>query len=189
MIIKFRFEGTQPLMLNNAQTVNPFNEYTKKLKPLTAKRNKTEEDDLEICRLKFNASLYFDNNGRYIIPANNVWKSICTAAKELKMGPRFEKSFMVYQDSLLDFPEKDMTPDELWKEGSHVDIRDCSVKKNRINACRAIFTQWAIDVECMFDESQINKEDVLHVVNIAGLRYGIGTYRLKFGRFKATEIK
>jgi len=42
--IKFQIEGTQPLMLNNNQVVNPFNKYTKMLKPLTAKKKKTEAD-------------------------------------------------------------------------------------------------------------------------------------------------
>lgn len=33
--IRLKVEGTQPLMLNNNQVVNPFNKYTKMLKPLT----------------------------------------------------------------------------------------------------------------------------------------------------------
>ena len=186
--IKFRIEGTQPLLLNNAQTVNPFNEYTKKLKPLTSKRNKTEEDEYEIFRLKFEASLYYEN-GQYIIPANNIWKSVCTAAKEFKLGAKFERSFFIFQDCAIDFPEKELTPQQLWEEGSHVDIRDCGIKGNRINACRAIFNHWGLDVECAYDENQIDKDEIVRIVQIAGLRYGVGTYRKRFGRFKAAEIK
>lgn len=48
--IKFRITGTMPLMLNNPQTVNPFNEFTKKLKPLTSKRTKTDDDMLETVK-------------------------------------------------------------------------------------------------------------------------------------------
>ena len=39
--LRFKVVGTQPLMLNNNQTVNPFNEYAKKLKEFTSKRKKT----------------------------------------------------------------------------------------------------------------------------------------------------
>ena len=42
--IKFRMTGTCPLMLNNPQTVNPMNEFTKAISELTSKRKKTDED-------------------------------------------------------------------------------------------------------------------------------------------------
>ena len=51
--IKFRITGTCPLMLNNPQTVNPMNEYSKALKELTSKRTKTDEDQNEIFHLKY----------------------------------------------------------------------------------------------------------------------------------------
>ena len=40
--IKFRMTGTCPLMLNNPQTVNPMNEFTKAISALTSKRKKTD---------------------------------------------------------------------------------------------------------------------------------------------------
>ena len=66
--LKLKITGTTPLMLNNPQTVNPFNEYSKLLKPLTSKRTKTEEDLMEISRIKFLSCLYV-NNGAYVIPS------------------------------------------------------------------------------------------------------------------------
>lgn len=81
--IKFRITGTMPLMLNNPQTVNPFNEFTKKLKPLTSKRTKTDDDMLEIYKLKFLASLYTNSQGRYILPAEHIANALIAAAKEV----------------------------------------------------------------------------------------------------------
>lgn len=186
--ISLKIEGTQPLMLNNPQTVNPFNEYTKALKPLTSKRKKTDDDYVQIYRLQFEASLYV-KNGVYIIPGEHFWKSVCTAAKEQKMGKKFEQSFFIAEDSVLDFPEKKLSVDELYEEKSHVDIRDAGIKDNRIPACRAIFSEWKTTVECYFDDTQIDYNDVLRFFEIAGLRYGIGTYRQKYGRFSIKEIK
>ena len=40
-------------MLNNPQTVNPMNEFTKAISALTSKRKKTDEDQNEIFHLKF----------------------------------------------------------------------------------------------------------------------------------------
>lgn len=186
--IKFKVEGTTPLMMNNPQTVNPFNSYTVALKELTAKRKKTEDDMENIFRLKFLASLYVDNDGHYIIPADHFHRSVISAAKEQKMGTKFMQSLFIYQDCLLDFPEKAMTPEQLWAEKSHVDVRDCVVQRARITACRAIFNKWSATVECWYDETQIDEADIVRFFNIAGIRHGIGTYRAKFGKFKAEKI-
>lgn len=187
--IKFRIEGTQPLMTNNPQTVNPFNEYTKALKVLTAKRKRTEDDQLKIFRLKFAASLYIKGDGTYYIPCDHFHKSVCDAAKEQKMGTKFKQSFFVYTDCPLEFPDKDKDPDRLFDEcKQYVDVRDAGIKGDRIPACRAIFPRWSTTVECFYDESQIDESDIIRFMEIAGLRKGVGTYRIKFGRFKATKI-
>ena len=99
----FKIEDSQPLMLNNSQVVNPFNKYTLALKPLTAKKKKTEDDMNEIYRLQFESSLYMKGD-TYIIPCDHFWKSVCTAAKEQKLGKKFEQSFQIMEDCILDFP-------------------------------------------------------------------------------------
>jgi len=187
--VTFKVKGITPLMLNNSQVVNPFNKYTVALKPLTAKRKKTEEDMTQIYQLQFESSLYMKGD-TYIIPSDHFWKAVCTAAKEQKLGKKFEQSFQVMEDSILDFPEKDMTPQELFKEGSHVDIRDCVIMgRSRVPACRAIFTTWQTEFTCWFDENQIDEKDICNIVDIAGIRYGVGTYRKKYGKFEATKVK
>lgn len=181
----FKLTGTNGLMLNNSQTVNPFNKYTLALKPLTAKRKKTDDDYNEIYRLQFESSLY-TKDGVYILPSDHFWKSICTAAREQKLGKKFEQSLQVVEDAVLDFPEKGMSPDELYKDGSHVDVRDGVVTGNkRITVCRAIFNEWSATFTVWFDETQIDQKDLERIVEIAGQRYGVGTYRKKYGRFHA----
>lgn len=184
----FAIEGTQPLMLNNSQVVNPFNKYTLALKPLTAKRKKTEDDINEIYRLQFESSLYMKGNV-YVIPGDHFWKSVCSAAKEQKLGKKFLQSFHIQEDCSLIFPENYMTPSELYEEKSHVDVRDGVIGgRSRVPICRAIFTEWSTKVECWFDETQIDEKDVIQIFDIAGQRYGVGTYRQKFGRFKANKV-
>ena len=83
-----------------------------------------------------------------------------------------------------------MTPKELYDEKSHVDIRDGVIMgRSRVPVCRAIFVEWSTTVECWYDETQLDKADIIRVFDIAGLRYGVGTYRKKYGRFSAKEIK
>lgn len=178
-------------MMQNPQTVNPFNEFTKAIKPLTAKKKKTEEDILQIYKLQFLASLYM-KEGQYIIPAQMFWKSICTAAKEQKLGKKFEQSVIVPNDCLLDFEDKDCPPDLLFDDeklrSKYVDIRDGVIMRARVPVCRSIFPKWNTTLTVWYDEIQIDEDDILHIVKIAGSRYGVGTYRKIYGKYEITRI-
>ncbi len=186
--IKFKVTGTTALMLNNPQTVNPFNEYSKLLKPLTSKRTKTEDDLMEISRIKFLSSLYV-NNGVYIIPAQHFEKSVIEAAKERKLGKKFERSFRIFNDCPLDFKDKDKTPDQLYEIGIYVDVRSVGIKNVKITTTRAIIPEWSSTVECFYDETQIDEKDISEMFAISGLRYGIGTYRRLYGKYEIKKMK
>lgn len=175
-------------MLNNPQTVNPFNEFTKQLSPLTSKRKKTEDDLIEISRIKFLSSLYM-NEGVYVLPAPHFEQSVISAAKEVKLGKKFERSFRIFSDGILNFPDKDKTPEELFNIGTYVDVRAVGIKNVKITTTRAIIHNWSTEIECFFDETQINDSDVINAFNIAGMRYGVGTYRQLYGRFVVEIMK
>ena len=177
--IKFRMTGTCPLMLNNPQTVNPMNEYSKALKELTSKRTKTDDDQNEIFHLKFIASCYYNNKGQYFLPANMIAKSFEAGAKENKLGAKFQRSVFVFNDGILKFDDNGCSPEELWENHSekYVDIRPVGIMK------------WSLEGELHFDESQLNKSEVWLAMTNAGLRYGIGTYRQCYGRYSITELK
>lgn len=186
--MKIAVTGTTALMLNNPQTVNPFNEYSKALKPLTSKRSKTEEDLLEIHRLKFLASLYYEN-GTYVLPSEHFEQSIISAARERKLGRAFERSFYIAENSVLEFRDNDKTPEELFKIGAYVDIRAVGIKNSMVTTSRAIVPNWSTIVECSYDETQLDEKDIIDVFAVAGMRYGVGTYRRKFGKFAIKKIK
>lgn len=186
--LRLKVTGTTPLMLNNPQTVNPFNEYSKLLKPLTSKRTKTEDDLMEISRIKFISCLYV-SNGAYVIPSSHFENSVINASKERKLGKKFERSFHVFSDCILDFKDKDKTPEELYDIGTYVDIRAVGIKNVKITTTRAIIPDWSTVVECYYDETQIDEKEVIESFEIAGMRYGVGTYRRMYGHFKVKTIK
>lgn len=182
--ISFRIEGTSPLMVNNPRTVNPFDEYSKLLKPLTSKRTKSDEDMLEISRIKFLASLYRDQyDKKYILPAQNFEQSVIEAARERKLGKKFERSFRVFDDAELVFPDMYKTPQELYELGIYVDVRAVGIKDVKIPTTRAIFPEWSASFIAYYDETQLNESEVRECIEVAGLRYGVGTYRRKYGRY------
>lgn len=188
--LKVKVTGITPLMLNNPQTVNPFNEYSKLLKPLTSKRTKTEDDLMEISRIKFLSSLYLAQDGKtYIIPAEHFERSLIDAAKEKRLGKKFERSMNIYTDSVLDFADKDKAPEQLFEIGKYVDVRAVGIKNSKITTTRAILPEWSVEVAVNYDESQIDEKDIMTAFEIAGLRYGVGTYRRKYGHFSVKFLK
>jgi hypothetical protein len=52
-----------------------------------------------------------------------------------------------------------------------------------------IIPEWSLEGELHFDETQLNKSEVWLAMTNAGLRYGIGTYRACYGRYRIEEIK
>lgn len=189
--IKFKMTGICPLMLNNPQTANPMNEYAKALKELTSKRSKTDDDQNEIFHLKFLASCYLDKKGQYIIPYDMLAKSFEAGAKENRLGAKFQRSVFVLNDAVIKFDENGCTPEELWKNHGekYVDIRVVGIQSSKVATARMIIPEWSLEGELLFDETQLNKSEIWLALQNAGSRYGIGTYRQRFGRYKIEEIK
>ena len=187
--IRFRMTGTYPLMLNNPQTINPMNEYNKALKVFTSKRKKTDNDQQEILRLNFLASCYY-SKGQYFIPSNMIFMNFVAAAKENKLGAKFLRNVMVTGDSILEFADNNCSPEELWTKHAdkYVDIRPVGIMKKMIITARMIVPEWSLEGELSFDDTQLEKSEVLQAMEIAGKRYGIGTYRQRYGRYKIEEI-
>jgi hypothetical protein len=187
--ISFKITGTTPLMLNNPQVVNPFNEYAKQLKPLTSKRKKTEDDLNEISKIKFVSALYWDENRGYYIPAQHFKQSIYSAAQENRLGKKVERSLFIAQDPILEFPDSKLEPSKLYDVETYVDIRVVGIMKSKITTTRPLFNKWGCTIEILYDETQLNPTDIEQAVQISGLRYGVGTYRKLYGRFEAEKIK
>lgn len=77
----------------------------------------------------------------------------------------------------------------MYEIGTYVDVRAVGIKNVKITTTRAIFTKWNTEIECFFDETQLNDDDIIRTLEVAGLRYGIGTYRKLYGRYKVEIMK
>lgn len=146
---------------------------------------------MEIIHLQFLASPYLNKKGQYIIPSQMIAKSIEAGAKENKLGAKFQRSVLVLGDALLNFKDNGCSPEELYENHNetYVDVRAVGIMKAKVIAARMIIPEWSLEFELSYDETQLNKSEIWNAINAAGLRYGIGTYRACFGRYKATEIK
>ncbi len=72
--------GINYLLQNNPQTVDPFNRYTKLKKPLMAKKNKTEEDLIELGNIETESKIYFDDEIGVYVPVRWLTEQIITGS-------------------------------------------------------------------------------------------------------------
>ena len=195
--IQLKLTGVQPLMLNNIQTANPLNKWAKAVKDVTSKKKKTDADTLEIIKLQFMASWYLDEDGHYVLPSENVLKSLEAGAKEFKKGSKLVENVQIIEDNLvIKFDGMDKSLEELYDDGNgkYVDTRICGISsgfgsKAKVLATRALIDKWSVTATLVYDEDQIDLTDILRAAEIAGQRKGVGTYRRRFGRYKVEVIK
>lgn len=181
--------GTSPLIMHNAQTADPLNQYAKAIKELTAKRtNKTEADELEISRLKFIAGLYYDQEGPYL-PAANVFRCLIEAGSMTRSGKKVERGVVFLSDrSRLEY-DGPRDSASLWGAGTSrfVDRRLAAVNRVRIPVTRPIFVDWAASFEVIVDDEVMNPSEFADLAAKAGRMVGVGDFRRFYGRF-AVEI-
>ena len=182
--------GTAPLIMHNAQTADPLNPYAKAIKELTAKRtNKTDADELEISRLKFEAGLYYDDQDGPFLPAANIFRSLIEAGSMTRDGKKVERGvvFLGVQARLEYDGPRDL--ETLWGDGTgrFVDRRLAAVNRVRIPVTRPIFPDWSCSFEVLVDEEVLNPGAFRSLAEKAGRAVGVGDYRRFYGRF-AVEI-
>lgn len=182
--LKLKLKGAAPIMLHNGQLADPLNKWTKALKKITSKRQKTEADHEEMGKLEFFGGLYVNSEGKIIIPGEVLEGVLAKTATRKKQGKLF-RAGIICKDALLKFPGPD-DPEELWKKHRdiHVSRMGVVVQRNKVMRTRPIFPEWSITLELEFDDEIIkSEEDVLDIVNLAGRYNGIGEWGPKYGRF------
>lgn len=185
----FRITGTAPLLMQAETLANPLHELTKAHKSVSGKRKKSEDDYLWLMESEWSASMYHaDDIGPYI-PALNIEGCIAEAGKIHRLGKTIKQAVRVMDDRhKLEF-EGPRSKDKLWKSGKHADVRGVNVGGKKIMRCRPIFLSWATQFDVEFMEDVIDKSDLVRVVEEAGRRIGIGTYRPRFGRFTVEVVE
>lgn len=185
-----KFVGhTVPLVMHNGQMADPLNPHTKKLKSLTGKKKKTDQDLLEIQRVEWEGGLYYDKAVGIYIPAEALEACIFNGAKLSRRGKDFKAACFVKGAKIpLDFDGKGQSLEELWESGNYKDIRGVVVAGRRVMRCRPLFAPtWSVEFEIEYDD--INENDLVSVCGDAGRKAGLCEMRPRFGRFEVEVVK
>lgn len=185
---KFRITcvGIEPLLMHNARLSDPLDEIAKKMKKISGKRTKTEDDYLELGRLEHMGSLYFDNEFGPFIPGQNFERMLVDAAKSVKLGTKIKAALIVETNVNPLVYEGPRTIDGLWQDANYVHRASAKVGMQRIQRTRPMFRKWQVYADGHLDTQQVNIEDLHNVVDIAGRLVGLGDWRPRFGRFSGS---
>jgi hypothetical protein len=186
--IRFKIESSMALLQHDDKTANPLNEYAKKLKEITKIRKKSDEDHMEMARIEWRASLYFNEQERYHIKAECFEGTFLQASKAFKQGTIFKQAVQILNNPTFKFRHDKLSPEQLFEMNEYKDFRTVKVSTSKIIRCRPIFHEWNTEVEIYYDENRIDENEITKIVEYGGQYIGVCDYRPKFGRFTATKI-
>ena len=193
--ITVTLNGATALMMHNDQLANPMNEYTRRLKEITSKRTKTDEDHEAIRRIEFEGGLYYDRNIGVYIPGRNLFRCLIDAATLTKAGTKVKRGVVIQEEYVPLAYEGPRTPAELYRADIYVDTRTAGNKGSRIVRTRPVFPPpWSVTFTLFYVPEVLNPQELKSAWESAGMMIGLGDYRPgksggSYGRFELAGWK
>ena len=191
--MKFRIavEGIDgsALLMHNARLSDPLDEYARRMKKVSGKRTKTEDDHREMADIEFLGGIYHDDKLGPFVPGQNFERCLLDAAKKIKLGTTV-KSALIIETNInpidYDGPRELAT---LVKDENFRHRSSCKVGMQRVMRTRPHFRQWKAYADGELDITQLDLDQLKQIVDIAGRIIGLGDWRPRFGRFTGTVEK
>lgn len=179
--------GKSPLLMHRYAGEQPSEE--------KAPRGKKTQEWIDKSRKKKWLSAAYFANDTFHIPPENIEGMLIRYAARLRKTDDFKEGIMVVEDfiplivysSLEDKKGRHLTGKlEDFYEEQYRDIRGVVIasgrNRNRIDACRPIFTFWGLKFTLRWEEPLIGIEDIKRTLD----RSALGDFRPRFGRFSYT---
>lgn len=185
-------KGTRPLIMHNVRLASPLDPFTRKIKALTDKRTKTDDDRVAVARHEFEGSLYFDEVEGPYVPIANIFRSLIDGARITKAGKKVERGVALPGGASLGPGDPAVplvyvgprTVEGLWADPLFVDRRMVRIGQKRVERCRPIFREWGFEFEVYVDPSVLDYEEFVGIAANAGRMSGLGDYRMLYGRYE-----
>lgn len=186
--------GTRPMLQHNCRLGNPLDEHAMRMKQLTGKRNKTDEDLAILAYTEARGAAYETPEGLLGLPTQNVWRCVYEAAKAFKKGEDVKRalSFEDTVEPLLVAGEKVSVEDFLDRPGA-VNYRSVRVppgpRGKMVSRARPIVHDWSTTVTFDLLDDVMDVRDLVPVVERAGRLVGVGDWRPTYGTFEARIVQ
>lgn len=181
--------GQSPLMMHNSRLANPLDPITKQMHAIATKRKKTEADLAELAWYEFQGSLYCDEKTGPYIPGHALDAAVRGAARRHQRGKDVERGVVILDDKIALQYRGPRDPKGLYGIQSFVDMRIVCVDRKRIMRCRPIFMEWGCRASFGFDDTIINRHDLLQFITESGSACGLLEMRPRYGRYAVTEVE
>lgn len=174
--MKVEIMGLTPMILHNGRTANPLDPFSKKMKALTSKRNKTEEDIEALLMVQWESSLYWNDDIGLYMPSENLYTAFYKGAKKFKLGSKC---------SAITFPEPLGYPiltanhtnfTALKADPLNKFIKTVVVQKSKTISCRCILNTWSMKFSLEFETSVFDANEIKTILANMGQRIGIGVW-------------
>lgn len=182
----FTIKGLTPLLMHNGRLADPLNPAAKALASLTKKRNKTDDDHLEIRKCEWYGGLYTDDNGSPCLPGEVLEAALVEGAKKYKLGKVAKGAIIVDGNFALDY-DGPKNVDKLWAAGGFIKVAAVKVGMSKTMRARPMFPRWSCTFDVLWDPTMIADERQLRQIVEATGMTGVGDYRPKYGRFEVAD--
>ena len=186
--INFKIKGITPLLMHSSQLSDPLNKYTKDLKKITSKRKKTDDDYADMSYIEMLGGLYWSEEYGLHMPGENIEACLIGAAKFKKLGTTFKRAAQVFELACpVNGTGAPKTPEKIAANDDFKFVKSVKVGTARVMRTRPIFHNWELDFSVLYDQNQLEREDIIDAAKSAGLMVGLGDWRPRFGKFEVVE--
>lgn len=185
---RLKVAGVMPLLMNNPQTVDRFNDFAKRMSVISAKKNKrTDEDYREYRDLEMESKVYFDPKIGVYVPESWVAEAIAsTAFKVAKISRAEIRGAMFTLQPKIQLKYDDMNKvksvTDVVKNDRFRIILNLPQDQKRLAKAFPIFHKWSFETNLEFDDKIIDPDSLARIAVHASNYGGFGDFRPKFGR-------
>lgn len=184
--VTYRLTGVAPLIVHNGQLANPLNQYSKEMKKISGKRNKTDADHEQMAQLEFQGGLYWSKDGP-VLPPDMFDSMVLAAAKKFKEGPLAKAGCFCVNTPAIEY-DGPRDRDGLWNDDSFRFVKGVRVGTARVMRTRPWFQEWAVVVRFNVEANTINPVRLDEWLHTAGQIVGLGDWRPQYGRFIVERV-
>ena len=195
MLYEVEIKGRAPIIMHNgAAGLDTRSPEKLEMAAIAAKRgsNRTASDEGRLRELETTVSLWLSDKGLPTIPEAALRTAIEEGARKVKQGPNVREGLIVSR--VLEFVYDKSLGTSVEELSRNVQFTvPVVVQRSRILRTRAKFDDWGCRFEVDCDDELVDKTQLLHWLNIAGQRIGIGDWRPSksgiYGRFEVLSVE
>ena len=195
MNVSVRILGDEPGILQHSGegALNKRSPANQEKSQLTAKRKKTEADELRILEIETKQSIWVDAAGRPTIPPHVLRATIHGASKLERRGQDVNRGLRMYPTVTFDIGTElnALSLDEIAGRVQH--LANVRVGTSRVIRARALFFPWEAQFRVSVPPDVIDPDDLERWIEMAGERIGLGDWRPDkggmFGMFQVGEFE